>query len=404
MDAAPESSLANPGICAVALEAPLRIAFVITDLDRGGAEVMLWKLLSRIDRTRFAPTVVVLRGGAASMLEEFRGIGADCELLDWRPGGAPLRPLRQLMQSLRALKPHVVQGWMYHANIAATLAVALTRLRAPVLWNIRQSLSDLEREKPLTRALIWAGGKLSRSAAAIVNNSEASAVQHEQQMGYRAATRVIVPNGFDTDVFHPSSERKAALRAELRVSDDAVLVGLIGRYHVVKGHDVFLAAAALVARSHPATRFVMAGDGIDAANVELQRLIERSGLRDRVHLLGQRTDMAAVMSGLDINVSASAGEGFPNVVGEAMSCGVPCVVTDVGDCAAIVGDTGVTVPAADPQKLAQAIAGLVALGPGARAALGLRARQRAIERFSLDAVVRQYEDLYTRIHSKQRSA
>jgi glycosyltransferase involved in cell wall biosynthesis len=312
--------------------------------------------------------------------------------------------MTQLARALRARRPDVIQGWMYHANIAATLTRAWTRLDAPVLWNIRASLMERRHEKWRTLLLIRLGGKLSFSPARIINNSAASALEHEREMGYRAAKRVVLPNGFDTDRFRPSPTARAAVRASLGLADSTLLIGCIGRYHPMKDHRAFLRAAALVAQARGDVSFVLAGKGVEPANAELADLIAEHALDDRVHLLGPRSDIAEITASLDISVSSSSsGEGFPNVIGEAMSCAVPCVVTDVGDSAAVVGDAGITVPPRDCQALAQAVLRLIDLGGTGRAALGLRARQRAIERFSLDAVVRQYEDLYTQVHQEQRS-
>jgi glycosyltransferase involved in cell wall biosynthesis len=381
----------------------LRIAFVATCLDTGGAEVMLWKLLSRIDRARFDPCVIALSGEQTSMVPAFRALGLDCEVLAWRKAREPLGGIRRLAKTLRARDPDIVQGWMYHGNVAATLGAAWARLDAPVLWNIRASLMERRFEKRLTRLLIRLGGKLSSTPAAIVNNSEASAVQHETLMGYDPRNRVVLPNGFDTDKFRPSASIRGALRDALAVDSDALLVGLVARYHPMKGHALFLRAAAIVSRDQPLAQYVLVGEGVDADNPELGRLIQEYGLEGRVHLLGVRDDMHAITPALDVLVCASSsGEGFPNVLGEAMCCAVPCVATDVGDSAAIVGDTGIVVPAGDAEALAKGILTLTAIGRAGREELGERARRRAIEQFSLNAIVRRYENLYSSVHRQRK--
>jgi glycosyltransferase involved in cell wall biosynthesis len=166
----------------------------------------------------------------------------------------------------------------------------------------------------------------------------------------------------------------------------------------MKDHANFLRAAALFAVDYPHTHFVLVGDGAEAGNAELAEQIEKLQLQSCVHLLGRRTDIAAIDSALDIASSSSSwGEAFPNVIGEAMACGVPCVATDVGDVPQIIGDTGVVVPTRDPHALAAGWGRLAALDAPARRALGLRARQRIIERYSLPAVSAQYADLYTSV-------
>ena len=378
--------------------------FVVTGLEVGGAEMMLFKVLSRIDRQRFEPSLISLSSDATAMLPAFRELGIPCEVLAWRPRREVLAPIRRLARALRKLEPDVVQGWMYHANIAATLAVCGARLRVPVVWNIRANLVDQQHEKRMTRVVIWLSGKLSFSPSVIVNNSEASALEHEQRVGFRAAKRVIVPNGFDTSTFRPSRELRDVFRASIGIDDDrVVLIGLVARYHPVKGHAFFLQAAAIVVRARKTARFVLVGRGIDATNGALAAMIEQYELEGHVHLVGERPDIHAVAPGFDVLVSASTGEGFPNVIGEAMSCGVPCVVTDVGDSAAVIGDTGVKVPPRDPEALAAGIIELIDMGAAGRAELGGRARARAVEKFSLGSVVRQYEELYAGLRGNGRA-
>ena len=147
-------------------------------------------------------------------------------------------------------------------------------------------------------------------------------------------------------------------------------------------------------------RFILAGTEVEPSNRELMNLISSLGLEPSVRLLGRRNDIPEITAALDIASSSSYGEGFSNAIGEAMSCGVPCVVTDVGDSAWIVGDTGKVVPPRDPTALANALRELVNMGAVARRALGERARQRVVENFSLEAVVRQYEDLYESVYQQ----
>lgn len=398
-----EVSALRAGSGGVALARPVRVTFVITCLDVGGAEMMLWKLLSRIDGTRCEPSVISLSAAAPPvMLDAFRKLGVHCELLGLRPGLGAASGLHRLVPALRRLAPDLLQGWMYHGNVAASLAAAFMRPRVPVLWNVRATLMERMHEKRLTRIVIWASGRLSSLPVRIINNSLVSATEHEQRVGYSRAGRVVLPNGFDTDAFRPCREARQALRQSLGLAEDTVLVGLAARYHPMKDHGSFLRAAQGVSRAHPDAHFVLAGEGVDSSNPELAACVAAYGLGGRVHLLGIRHDMHAVFAGLDVVASASSsGEGFPNVIGEAMSCGVPCVVTDVGESALVVGDTGVVVPPRDAEALALAISRLIASGAAYRARMGTSARQRVLEKYSLESIVRQYEDLYVQVHRER---
>jgi glycosyltransferase involved in cell wall biosynthesis len=367
---------------------------------------MLWKLLSRIDRARFEPYVFALSSHADGMLDRFNEIGINCRFLGMRPRADAAAGLFRLGQALRHLTPDIVQGWLYHGNLAATLASVLIGGRPPVLWSIRCTLpSKLLQEKWQSALTIWIGGKLSFSATKIIHNSMSSAVEHEQRLGYRGDHRIVVPNGFDTNVFRPSPEARLSVRRMLGIPQDVVLVGLIGRYHAQKDHDNFLRAAALLKPTHPEVHFLLAGEGVGPANAALNGLIRDVGLCQRAHLLGPRDDIPAITAALDIACcSSSYGEGFANVIGEAMSCAVVCAVTDVSDAAHIVSDTGRVVPPRNPQALARALRDLLDMGEANRQTLGLRARERVINNFSLDAVVRQYEEVYLSVYEQSMRA
>jgi glycosyltransferase involved in cell wall biosynthesis len=245
--------------------------------------------------------------------------------------------------------------------------------------------------------VIRAGARLSRRPVRIIFNAAVSRAQHVA-FGYDGARSVVIPNGFDTAEFAPCAAERARVRAELDIPADALTVGLVARVHPMKDHATFLQAAKRFGEMHPRSVFVLVGEGADAANRELGALIDRLDLRDRVRLCGRRSDIAAIDNALDIAASSSAwGEAFPNATAEAMACGVPCVVTDVGDAPAIVDDTGEVVPPRDPVALGDAWARLAALGAGARRALGQRARARVIQHYAIDAGARQYANLYQAI-------
>lgn len=350
---------------------------------------MLLKLCSKLDRRRFAPSVISLsdKGVIGPRIE---ALGIPVYTLKMRPSRPSLTGLLRLRKLVLTLRPNLFQGWMYHGNLAASLAAG----SGSVVWGIRQSLYGLDKERVLTRWVIRLGAVMSRYPRAIVYNSRTSAHQHEV-FGFDSSRTCIIPNGFDTEAFRPDENARISIRQELGLSNNEVLIGLIGRYHPMKDHRNFLNAAALLGKEFPDTHFLLAGCEVNTGNPALSAMIEEFGLSNRVLLLGERRDIPQLNAALDIASSASAwGEGFANVIGEAMSCGVPCVVTDVGDSAWIVGDTGRVVARRDPVALATAWKSLIMLGRDERHVLGIRARQRVIEKFSLESVVKQYEDLY----------
>ncbi len=231
----------------------------------------------------------------------------------------------------------------------------------------------------------------------IVYCSEASHRLHAS-LGYAEDRKSIIPNGFDVEAFGPDPRARPRLRAELGLPGETPLVGMVARFDPQKDHENFLQAAALLRAEMPEARFVMCGEGVTPDNAALQAWSGKYGVRDYCHLLGSRTNTAQLLAGLDVASTASSyGEAFPMVVGEAMACGVPCVVTDIGDSSMIVGDTGRTVPPRDPQALAAAWAEILSQGAEGRGRLGGAARKRIAEHYSLARITRLYEDLYRKI-------
>ena len=356
---------------------------------------MLHSLLSGTDREGFEPLVVSL-GEGGSMGERIKALGVPVRDLGMKPGFFPTPDgVRRLAALSRGFRPDVVQGWMYHGNLAATVAAAscLPR-RVPVAWGMHHSLNDLGAEKRSTATAIRFGAWLSAVPRRIVYVSGVSADQHEA-FGYRSDRRMVIPNGFDCDKLKPDLGAYAGVRTDLGLAEGTPLVGSFARYHPMKDHANFLAAAGLLTRRNPETHFLLAGRDVDASNNDLAARASALGLKGRVHLLGERNDVPRLAAALDVASSSSAyGEAFPIVIGEAMACGVPCVVTDVGDSAWLVGDTGRVVPPRDPAALADAWWDVLRMGREARTVLGERARGRVKQNFSLPEVVRRYEKLY----------
>jgi glycosyltransferase involved in cell wall biosynthesis len=389
---------------------PIRTLHIINDLSIGGAEMTLYKLLSRTDRSKFNPTVISLNG-VGKVGDRVKQLGIEVDAVGMKPSGLRARSLVRLVRILRRVKPHLIQGWMYHGNLAAQFAGLFVPRPVSIIWNIRQSLYSLDDEKPATARAIRLGARLSGLPSMILNNSQKSVSQHAA-IGYETTRTVVIPNGFDTETFIPAAEARVSVRAELGMPGDAILVGRIGRYHHTKDHPTFLRAAALLLRDYPDTQFLLAGNDVDWNNREVRTLVHDLGLVERVHLLGERLDMPRLTAALDIATSTSHAEGFPNVIGEAMSCAVPCVVTDVGDSGGLVGDTGRTVTPQDPEALAAAWKAVIELGQEGRTDLGARARLRVMRKYSLASVVEQYESLYqtviaegmaSRINASRRS-
>jgi glycosyltransferase involved in cell wall biosynthesis len=189
-----------------------------------------------------------------------------------------------------------------------------------------------------------------------------------------------------------------SVRSELGLSSDCLLIGRFARFHEMKDYPNLLRAAAILLQHRPDVHFLLVGRNLNSSNVIISELIQELGIGDRIHLKEESQNIPHYTAALDIATTTSShGEAFPNVVGEAMCCGVPCVVTDVGDSGWIVGATGRVVPTRDPVALASAWQELIDFSLAERSALGIAARERAVSCFSLDSVVAEYEKLYTAV-------
>lgn len=378
----------------------ITVLHLITGLDTGGTEMMLYKLVERSDPARFRHVVVSL-AAVGPVGEKIAALGVPVHSLHMRRGLPDPRSLIRLVAVTRRVRPDVVQTWLYHADLLGSLGAALSRPRVPVVWNIRSSI-DVDELGPVVAVVARLCARLSRFPAAIVTNSDAARLLHGR-LGYRPRQWVIIPNGFDAETFAPDLVARMAVRGELGLSEDTLVIGLVARYDPLKDHATFLRAAGLLGRKRQGPHFVLVGRDITRDNAALREEIAASNVGDRVHLLGERVDIPRLTAALDVATCSSYGESFPNIIGEAMACGVPCVVTDVGDAARIVGDTGRVVPPKDAVALAEAWQEMTELGPEGRRGLGRAARARVEERYSLATVVRQYEALYERLATRGTS-
>ncbi len=372
--------------------APPRILWLTTGLGTGGAEMMLTQLITGLPKHQHH--VISLTSGG-KYVEPLRAVGAQVHSLDMPVGKPSLAALIRLFRLAWQIKPAVMMGWMYHGCFAAVL-VKLFRLgQGRVVWNIRQSLYDLSLEKRGSAMVIKSLKWLAPLAEVITYNSQLSARQHEA-IGYSRTKTRLIPNGFDLEKWQVERTSKFVLPVVAKPNElgSSFYIGRFGRHTAMKDYPTFLEAAAIIVKEVPQTEFILVGTGVDATNSELTSHIEKLGIQKHVHLLGERSDLPTITASLDIAVSSSAfGEGFPNVVGEAMACGVPVVATDIGDTAWVMGDTGTLVPAKDPAKLAEACLHLLNLPEADRRALGDQGRQRITEHFSLASVLQHFDEL-----------
>ena len=297
-----------------------------------------------------------------------------------RRGEPDPRGVWRLARLIRRERPDVVQSWLYHADLAATVALALSgrRRRTRLYWNVR--CASMEGAKgtlapPFVRA---ACVRLSRVPDAVIANSEAGRAFH-QSIGYRPRSFRVIGNGIDPEVFRPDPAARTAVRAELGIPDGQPLVGMVARRHPIKDHETFLAALA----SRPEIEAFLIGAGTDTLPP-----------RPRIHRLGERQDVPRLLAACDALVSTSLSEGFPNAVIEGMAVGLPVLATDAGDSRRIIGDTGFIVPPGDSGAVSTSLGRLFGEPTERRRARGSAARQRAIDLCGLDRMVDAFDAVY----------
>ena len=371
---------------------PLRVAHLITDLDIGGAEKMLTRLVRAIDPT-LVQHLVISMTDVGPLGERLVRDGFDVRCLGLRRGQARLGAVLALRRMLRESRMDLLETWLYHADLLGTLAT-FGRSSPALAWNLRASVMDMEQYRRLsgwTRALC---ARLSTRPAMVIANSEAGVRAHVE-LGYRPRLWRVLPNGIDTEDYAPNAEAGVRIRATLGIGDGAVVVGVAARFDPMKGHDLLAdtLAAWMPAVSH--VHVIVAGAGVDwdtPPYADLARRVPEAV--PRVHLLGQRADMPDVWNACDVGCAPSHGEGFPNAVAEAMATGVPVVVTDVGDSAVLVAQPDLVVPPRDPVALRRALDSLAARPVAERRALGAAARARVVDEYSIARAAARYVQAY----------
>jgi glycosyltransferase involved in cell wall biosynthesis len=365
------------------------VLHLITGLETGGAERMLLNLATRADRKRFR-SVVVSMTGPGTMGSLIEDAGVTLRTLGIRRGLPDPRGILRLVRILREFRPAVLQTWLYHADLLGLMMLRLGQV-PHLVWGLQ--CTESTETAVVRRILAWSSG----SPDAVVATARVGQRFHES-IGYHPRRWAHIPNAFDTKVLRPDTDARQRGRAELGIAEHSIAILLPARYHPMKDHANFLAAAAQLAPAHPGALFALAGAGTEPDHSALAAAIAAHGLAGRVLALGDRPDLERLYPAFDIvTLSSAFGEALPMVLGEAMACGVPCVATDIGDSALVIGDAGIIVPPSDPQALAAGWQRMIALGHESRRALGIRARARIVENYDLERVVPRFEALYCEI-------
>lgn len=335
-----------------------KVVFLIRDLNYGGAQRQLVTLVKALHQENCFDVTVLHFYGGGSLLKDMIDHGIPTISLEKQERWDVLGFFGRLFGHLKRIQPDVLHGYLGESNIVTMFLKPLfpsTR----IIWGIRGSNTPSDRYGWLGSILSQLERLLSSFTDLIVVNSHTGKADYVNQ-GFASDKMVVISNGIDTERFGPDSEAGAKVRSEWGISPNTILIGLVGRLNSMKDHPTFVNAAALLSKEREDVHFVCVGVGEENYAKELYQLTDDLGIAEKIIWAGGRSDMPAVFNALNIACSSSSdGEGFPNVVGEAMACGVPCVVTDVGDSAWIVGDKGVVVPPKNPEALKTAINELI---------------------------------------------
>ena len=391
--AAATGSSAHVGSATLAASSrELHVVHVISGLGQGGAEAVLNRLLmapsNGVRHTLISFTDDGLYGAG------LREAGINVITLGMKPGRIMPGDFLALRRELVRLRPDVVQTWMYHADAIGGLAARMAGIRH-IAWGIRNSGESLKSSSKTAWLLARACGVVSRWLPQTIVCCAQGARARHVQWGYDADKMVVIQNGYDLTRWQPDAQARERLRQQWGLKANARVIGFVARFNPLKDHRSLIQALARCKKDGLALHCVLVGKGLDTDNAQLMQWLREADVADQVILLGMRDDVPAVMSALDVHVLSSLAEGFPNVVAEAMACGVPGVVTDVGDAAVIVGETGWVVPPQDAAALAGAIGqAFSTIDTQGREAIATQVRARVLQEFSLPNMVERYEQTW----------
>ena len=369
----------------------IRLTHIITGLNTGGAEMMLLKLTKSMNKNLFEITIISL-SSKGILNNEFKKIGIKvnyCNIKFLRLFSGVI----SLYKFLKKSKPDIVQTWLYHSDFLGGIVAYFIGVKN-IVWNIRGSYIGLKLNKFHTFFIIYINGFLSKFIPKFIVSNSYECINIFSSIGYKRDIFKFIPNGFDTQKFSPNIKIRNNFRKEIKIPSNAKLIGYIARFDAQKNHYGFIKIASIIKSKFPNAYFLLAGSGIDYNNEVLIDWIDKFNLKSSFRLLGCRDDINKINSALDLYLSPSNGEGFPNSIGEAMSCGVPCIATDVGDCKKIINNNNLITKVDDLTDFTNKT--LIALNWNKKEIKNqsFLARERIKKLYSIEKVKDQYEEFY----------
>jgi glycosyltransferase involved in cell wall biosynthesis len=373
----------------------LKILHIITGLSNGGAEASLYRLTTSDCANSHHVISLMDRGVYGDRLENN---GISVHTLDMSRAKVSIQGIRKLYRLIRTTEPDIVQTWMYHADLIGGLVARLAGVKS-VVWGIRGGEINKKNTALSTIIVMYICALLSRWVPKVIISNSIHAAQVHAKLGYTRKKLIIIHNGYFLNQFLPSTVAREIMLMELDVKRNNILIGMVARFDPYKDHENLFAALSELKGKRQNLTCLLIGSGMDIENQHLIKLVERYGVQKLVKLIGPREDVHSIMAALDLNVLSSVAESFPNVLAEAMVYGTPCVTTDVGDAALIVGDTGWIVPPSDPIALSNAILeALNEMGDWSKWKARKKAcRTRIIENYTLERMINNYNRVWCEV-------
>jgi glycosyltransferase involved in cell wall biosynthesis len=337
-------------------------------------------------------------GGIFQQQLEGRGVRVTC--MGMHRGRISPAKWWRMVQLIRDWRPSLVQTWMYHADLLGGLAAFFSRV--PLCWGVRPSDLSKAGNKASTLAAARFCALVSSFVPARAISCSVKAVETHRAFGYKVQFEVV-PNGVDAELWEPRPELRSTTRGALGFDEDSIVFAHAGRGHPLKDHGNLALSFNRVYGVDPRARLLLCGEGLSPGHPYFQALPFTQDARNAVVALGPRDDLPWLWPAADVFVLSSVGEGFPNVLAEAMASGLPCVTTDAGDAAEIVGDAGVVVAPADPVALSEAMLAMASLSGSERNQLSGAARLRVLERFTLPKMVAGFHRVWDDVIAEARS-
>lgn len=372
------------------------ILHIITGLNNGGAEAVLYRLC-KYDKINKHIVISMMDYGKYGEL--LKNENVNVYTLDMPAGKLTLNGIINLYKIIKQFKPNVVQTWMYHANLIGGIVAKIAGIKK-IVWGIHHSNLDKTHNKKSTILIAKILAKVSKVIPTTIVYCAEKALEVHKDIGYKCDDKQVIANGYELDMFYPNDTSTDKLRLELNIKKHENIVGFVARFDELKDHDNLLQALQIVKKKIKDFKCLLIGANMIESNEILKAMIVKYDLENQILLLGERNDIPNIMNLLDIHVLSSYSEAFPNVLCEAMACGTPCITTDVGDAAFIVGDTGWVVPIKDSRALSTSILNALTEKNDSQENFKgrqMKARERIVKKFDIFKMIDDYDKIYKKI-------